>query len=958
MRPDEKQSLKLFRSYLESTLCPTYILSYMKSWLTEQDTEELEAVEEKKGPTTATSVFLERLLQLEVDGVFRGFLDGLRNAGYTGLCEALENQDFQKIESLDKYRILLRNLEPSIKNNIKPTEMIPHLNCCLLPRQCEEIMQIAENRGPIAGSEKLIACLLRSDKEAWPKTFQLALETENSICMDLWDIREDNEKSAGKISEDEQDENSVTSIAFHYEEKLENANLCSSLGRTVLTNDTGTFTPETAEGSLDLDHVNILRKYQRELAKPALEGKNVIICSPTGSGKTIVALAICEHHFTTMPRDKRGKVVFLATKVPVYEQQKEVFRKHFEKEVFRKHFERKRYTVVGISGETSESVPVGEVICNNDIIVLTPQILVNNLKDGSVSCLSIFSMMIFDECHNTTKNHPYSVLMSNYLDLKLSSAPPKLPQIIGLTASIGVGKSRNLGETKEYICRLCATLDAHVISTVRENAEDLENYVSRPKKSIRQIGKRQTDPFADIISNMMAETEELAKNVYAPLENLSDIKNRSFGTQKYEQWIVDTQKKCRVLKMENKEEESLLCRTLFTYTEHLRKYNDALMINDDARTKDALAYLQEFFTNVRSGGFDVLEQALTKKFEDKQQELTRISEDEANENPKLDDLTFVLDEQYRMNPQTRTLLFVKTRALTTALKNWIEESPQLSFLKPDVLIGRGKRDQSTGMTLPSQKGVLDSFKTNGESKVLIATSVADEGIDIAQCNLVLLYEYVGNVIKMIQVRGRGRAKDSKCILVTSKTDQAEKEKINHHQEDMMNKAVNELQRLSEEQFLKQVNILQTEEKKIRDLKKCTIQPKPTGGNKRLLCSKCKTFACNTNDIRVIQAAHHAVLDESFATRFITKPHPKPKCFQGFHKRAKILCKEQKCRHDWGITGSYLTLQDISLIKIESFVVEDIETGAQYYFPKWVDVNFTMKDFDIEEMSKQAQANSQ
>ena len=58
------------------------------------------------------------------------------------------------------------------------------------------------------------------------------------------------------------------------------------------------------------------------------------------------------------------------------------------------------------------------------------------------------------------------------------------------------------------------------------------------------------------------------------------------------------------------------------------------------------------------------------------------------------------------------------------------------------------------MTLPVQKCVLDAFRTDGDNKILIATSVADEGIDIAQCNLVLLYEYVGNVIKMIQTRGK------------------------------------------------------------------------------------------------------------------------------------------------------------------------------------------------------------
>lgn len=57
------------------------------------------------------------------------------------------------------------------------------------------------------------------------------------------------------------------------------------------------------------------------------------------------------------------------------------------------------------------------------------------------------------------------------------------------------------------------------------------------------------------------------------------------------------------------------------------------------------------------------------------------------------------------------------------------------------------------MTLPAQKYALEAFRASGDNNILIATSVADEGIDIAQCNLVILYEYVGNVIKMIQTRG-------------------------------------------------------------------------------------------------------------------------------------------------------------------------------------------------------------
>ncbi|NWW18836.1 DDX58 helicase, partial [Falcunculus frontatus] len=904
MTAEEKRNLRCYRGYIERSLNPVYILSNMTDWLSDEVKERVRK-EEEKGVTAAAALFLDAVLLLEAEGWLRGFVDALGAAGYTGLAEAIENWDFSKLEKLELHRQLLRRIEATMLE-IDPVAIMPYINTCLIERECDEILQVCEYRSKAAGITKLIECLCRSDKENWPKSLQLALDNAGYYnASELWNIREDNGKDVdGEITDASEDyfESMMT-----YSEEAECENLSeylSSVSERVYEF-SSVYEPKKA------------RIYQIELAQPAIDGKNTLICAPTGSGKTFVALLICEHHLQNVPSGQKAKVVFLATKVPVYEQQKNVFRQHFE---------RSGYSVQGICGETVANMSVENVIQDSDIIVLTPQILVNSMEKGILSSLSVFTLMIFDECHNTTGNHPYNVLMTRYLNQKFDSSANQLPQVVGLTASVGVGNAKSIDETVEHICTLCSYLDIQAISTVRENKQDLQRFRNKPETHIRWVKMRAQNHFADIISGLMSETEVMMRKIYS-VDTISQINKKYFGTQRYEHWIVFTQKKCRLLQLEDKEKESNICRDLFICTEHLRKFNDALIIGEDARIEDALAYLNEFFTNVKNGPYTELEKQLTDKFQEKEPELTALSKDESNENPKLEELACILDEAYRYNPQTRTILFAKTRALVAALKKWIEANPLLSHIKPDFL-------GTVGMTLPMQKGVLDAFRNDEDIRLLIATSVADEGIDITECNLVVLYEYFGNVTKMIQVRGRGRARDSKCILVTSKTEVVENQKQNSYKEEMMNAAIEKLQNWDETTFARKIRDLQMKEKKLRDSRKNETKYKVVEGKKNLFCGKCKAYVCSTDDIRIIKESHHTVLGDAFKERYITKPHRKPFQFDGFEKKSKMHCRNADCQHDWGITVKYKTFDDLPVIKIKSFVLEDVETGTLMDFQKW------------------------
>lgn len=81
----------------------------------------------------------------------------------------------------------------------------------------------------------------------------------------------------------------------------------------------------------------------------------------------------------------------------------------------------------------------------------------------------------------------------------------------------------------------------------------------------------------------------------------------------------------------------------------------------------------------------------------------------------------------------------------------------------------------------------------GELKILVVTSVADEGINIMECNLIIKYNTVGSERTLIQRRGRARAKDSRAILLALDGSVELQEFENMKKEAMMVACINDLQ---------------------------------------------------------------------------------------------------------------------------------------------------------------------
>ncbi|XP_052226853.1 uncharacterized protein LOC127841808 isoform X3 [Dreissena polymorpha] len=424
-----------------------------------------------------------------------------------------------------------------------------------------------------------------------------------------------------------------------------------------------------------------LRKYQQELAAPAIEGKNVVIVAPTGSGKTRVAYKIIQEHIQRLQGHGVPKVVFLVNQVALANQQGKECKKLLP--MYKCH------TITG-DAQRNKREYLNDFMDKRDILVVTAQVLFDALVRKEIESISRFSLIIFDECHLTQANHPYNQIMGLYLELKFSKQQVDLPQIVGLTASAGVGKARDVGKAVDHIKRLMANIDAHLISTVISNIGELREYVSMPDEETTTVARRANDVFGKAVIKLMtilerrmanstvvtgmAEFVKKEKELKAPAEK---------GNAAYTQWVSKLRNETAKLKDDKARKFLQPCRS------HLKYYNNALIIYNDARVEDALRYLEQKMARWKKKALNM------------------------DLNEKL------IYEAYKI------------------------------------------------MTKAKQDDALKYFR-EGKHKLIVATSVDEDRLNITKCNLVIRYDHVTNEISKIQSRGRDRAADSKYVVIAEK----------------------------------------------------------------------------------------------------------------------------------------------------------------------------------------------
>ncbi|NWY70517.1 DHX58 helicase, partial [Erithacus rubecula] len=663
-----------------------------------------------------------------------------------------------------------------------------------------------------------------------------------------------------------------------------------------------------------------LRGYQREAAAPALRGRNSIVWLPTGAGKTRVAVHVCRRHLES----RRGrKVAVLVNKVHLVDQ-------HTEKEF---HQLRDAFKVTSISGDTSHKTFFADLVKKNDVVICTAQILQNALvsmeEDMHVELTADFSLLVIDECHHTHKDAVYNKIMLRYLQHKLGGEQ-NLPQILGLTASPGTGRATSFEGAVEHILQICANLDTEKITSMQDEVQHPHSCVPQPKKQYDLCQEREKDPFGEQLKKVMMQIQQFMGEPDLP---------QDFGTQIYEQRIVELEKRAT----EMFRRKARVCAL------HLRKYNDALLVNDTVRMVDALQCLQQFYSTERDKK-DPTEQFLAATFEENRARLQVLAGDHRYENPRLGKLEGILREHFQPLGNSRGIVFTKTRQSAHSLFSWLQTTATLhgQHIRAAVLTGAGYSNQTRHMTQNEQQNVIKQFR-EGALNLLFSTSVAEEGLDIPECNIVVRYGLMTNEISMMQARGRARAENSVySVLAKANSREMTRELLNEDLVDLMKRAIQAVQAMPEQEYCQKIRELQQVAVASWLMKESRISERRQLHDPaavRLYCANCGAAACRGSDIRTVEGMHHVNVNPHFGScyRVSSGKMQFQRTFRDWEPGCRISCKA--CSQDWGMEMLYQQVK-LPILCIKNFVVETPAEKRRY--KKWGSVTFPIKAFDYVE----------
>ena len=458
------------------------------------------------------------------------------------------------------------------------------------------------------------------------------------------------------------------------------------------------------------------REYQTELARRALE-RHTLVCLPTGLGKTTVSLLITAHRL----HEFGGKSLLLAPTKPLVTQHAEFYREALEIP---------DEEVVVFTGDVrpDDRSALWE---DASVVVATPQVVENDLV-GSRLSLAAVTHCTFDECHRATGEYAYNYIAERY------HADAERPLVTGMSASPG--------DDEEAILQVCANLGIENVEVMTEADADVREYTHDTSVEWKRIELPETveeirDALEAVVEDRMTRLKKLG---------VTNTTNTSVSEREIQKMQGRLQRLMDSDDSAGYEGMSILA--------EIRKLRTALTYVETQSVESFRRYMERQREAARSSGASKADQRMVS--DPNVMKATRLAEEYDDLHPKFRRARMLLAETLGINDGERIIVFTESRDTAETLTEFLD-----AHFAVERFVGQSDTDGSDGMSQAEQQETLSRFR-DGEFEVLVSTSVAEEGLDVPEVDLVLFYEPVPTAIRSIQRKGRtGRQTEGRVAVL-------------------------------------------------------------------------------------------------------------------------------------------------------------------------------------------------
>ena len=458
------------------------------------------------------------------------------------------------------------------------------------------------------------------------------------------------------------------------------------------------------------------RNYQLQLAESAT-GTHTLVCLPTGLGKTTVSLLVTADRL----HDVGGKALFLAPTKPLVQQHADFYREALEMD---------DDDIVVFTGDTPPEDRAA-LWGGARIVIATPQVVENDLVGNRIS-LSDVTHLTFDECHRATGDYAYVYIAERY------HADATDPLVTGMSASPG-------GDLEE-IEIVCENLGIENVDVMTEEDADVGEYTHDTDVRWEEV------TLPEEILEMRDALNEVIKDRLQKLKSLGVTNSTNPDLSQKE--LNKMRGKLKKM-MDNDQSDGY--KGMSTHAE-VMKLRRAVELVETQSVESVRRYFERQREAARSSGASKASQRLVA--DPKVREAMRTADSYDGLHPKFSQTRILLAETLGINEGERAIVFTESRDTAEALVEFLAASFDVN-----KFVGQGDKEGSDGMTQNQQQDTLDAFRA-GEFEVLVSTSVAEEGLDVPEVDLVLFYEPVPTAIRSIQRKGRtGRQAEGQVVVL-------------------------------------------------------------------------------------------------------------------------------------------------------------------------------------------------